>query len=339
MNENLKISIIVPMYNAEEFIAEAIESALNQTYHHIELLLINDGSSDSTGNICREYAEKSEKIKYFEKSNSGVSDTRNFGIGHASGDYIIFMDADDSIPQNAVESFVLELSECDYDSVFAGHRNVYDKTSVNRLMRLPNGIYVYEDLKHKLLDDGTMTGILFGSVCGACYRTAFLKEKQLRFRSEVKVNEDGLFNIELIHSCDKVKVIDNIVYNYRQWKNSKKIPLKRDKRFETSEPTIAQVIESFNEREIYDVQLKRRRVSVAFWNAVRIMNSETGHKNNIGYLRDLFSENNLDYSCLDYEKMSKVKKMLCYFMKRKMTKCFYIAVKYVSPLLAGVIRR
>lgn len=118
MEKQPLISIIVPIFNAEKFIAEAVESVLNQTYPYIELLLVNDGSSDSTRDICREYAEKSEKIIYFEKSNSGVSDTRNFGIEHARGEWIIFL-YNHNIPVSSCFvnscSYILsvrQLSEC-----------------------------------------------------------------------------------------------------------------------------------------------------------------------------------------------------------------------------------
>lgn len=341
MEKQPLISIIVPIFNAEKFIAEAVESVLNQTYPYIELLLVNDGSSDSTRDICREYAEKSEKIIYFEKSNSGVSDTRNFGIEHARGEWIIFLDADDSIPKNAIEIFVSELLECDCDAIFAGHRNIYGSISINRLMRLPNGIYTYEDLKDRLLDDGTLTGILFGSVGGACYKTTFLKEKQLRFRSEVKVNEDGLFNIEFLHSRGTVKVIDRIVYNYRQWKNSKKIPLQKDKRFETSEPIIARVIEQFEEKEIYNVQLKRRRVSVTFWNALRVQNANTDYLQCRRYLQSLFDTGEIGrcYSYLDYQKINIYKKVMCLLMERKLYFLFFICVKYIKPFFSKILKR
>ena len=85
------VSIIVPVYNAEVYIEDAIKSVLNQTYKNIELLLINDGSKDNSASICKRYAMNNPIIKFYDKSNEGVSKTRNFGIDHASGDYICFL--------------------------------------------------------------------------------------------------------------------------------------------------------------------------------------------------------------------------------------------------------
>ncbi len=341
MEKQPLVSVIVPAYNAEDFISETIESVVSQTYSNIELLLVNDGSLDSTGKICREYVKVDGRIKYYEKANSGVSDTRNYGLSCVSGEYIVFLDADDSLPEDAIAVLVAAITAQECDAVFAGHCNVYGNTSLPRLMRLSNGVYTYDELKHNLLDDGTLTGILFGSVCGACYRTSFVRKKNISFKREIKVNEDGLFNIEVVRLCSAIRVIDNVVYRYRQWKNSKKISLHKDVRFETSEPEILQTIEQFGEKSVFDIQFKRRQVSVAFWNALRVQNSNAGHKDNLLYLKNLFSEVGLQecFRCLDYKRMNVYKRILCFFMKHKLVFLFYVSIRYLLPLLSRLIKR
>lgn len=93
--ENQLISVIVPVYNVEEYLKQCLDSILEQTFSNYEVILVNDGSTDSSGLICQEYAEKDSRIRYFEKENGGLSDARNYGIEQAQGEYLTFVDSDD----------------------------------------------------------------------------------------------------------------------------------------------------------------------------------------------------------------------------------------------------
>lgn len=111
-----KISVIVPVYNVENYIEKCIESILSQTYTDFELLLINDGSSDKSGSICDTYANKDERIRVFHKKNEGVSIARNFGIKHSLGEWVCFVDSDDWVENLYLEKFV-ENKELDEDTM------------------------------------------------------------------------------------------------------------------------------------------------------------------------------------------------------------------------------
>ena len=102
----VKVSIIVPVYNAEDALPRCIDSIINQEYTDFELLLINDGSKDESGNVCDAYARKDPRIRVFHKENTGVSDTRNLGIDEAKGEYIQFLDADDWITPDSTKVLV-----------------------------------------------------------------------------------------------------------------------------------------------------------------------------------------------------------------------------------------
>ena len=115
-----KTTIIVPIYNGEKYLARCIESILNQTYANIELLIVDDGSTDSTCQICDEYARRDQRIRYYAQSNQGVSSARNIGIHHASGEYLTFVDADDALCENAIETALQYLHEADADVVTYG---------------------------------------------------------------------------------------------------------------------------------------------------------------------------------------------------------------------------
>lgn len=102
MNE-IMISVIIPIYNTEKYLSRYIESVLNQSYKNFELLLINDGSKDRSGDICDEYAKKDNRIKVFHKENGGVSSARNLGLDNAKGDYVCFIDSDDYVGKRYLE--------------------------------------------------------------------------------------------------------------------------------------------------------------------------------------------------------------------------------------------
>lgn len=128
LEKEIKISFIIPIYNAEEYLKECIDSILNQDYKNIEIVLVNDGSKDGSGKICDEYSEKYEFIKTIHKENGGVSSTRNAGLKAATGDYIFFMDNDDWLAENILGKVV----------------DIIKKTNVDLII---NRYYIYEDGK------------------------------------------------------------------------------------------------------------------------------------------------------------------------------------------------
>ena len=108
------ISIIIPIYNAEKYLSTCIESILSQGFEDFELLLINDGSKDNSLSICNDYAQRDSRIKVFDKPNGGVSSARNLGLDNATGEYVMFVDADDRLAPNALEMFSPYIPDYDF---------------------------------------------------------------------------------------------------------------------------------------------------------------------------------------------------------------------------------
>ena len=104
--DNLKVSVITPVYNTEKYLDKTIESVINQTYKNLEFILIDDGSTDSSKKIILKHAKRDSRIKYFYKSNGGAASARNEGLRHVTGDYVFFIDSDDTIINNAIESLM-----------------------------------------------------------------------------------------------------------------------------------------------------------------------------------------------------------------------------------------
>ena len=120
-----KVSIIIPIYNAEQYLGQTLSSVIRQTYHNIEILLINDGSTDGSLRICRNYEQLDQRIRIINIDNHGVSHARNKGIQEATGDYIQFVDSDDTISTHMTERLVDTLISYDTDMVICGIRSVH----------------------------------------------------------------------------------------------------------------------------------------------------------------------------------------------------------------------
>ena len=127
MKESIKISIIVPVYNVKDYLRECLDSLVNQTFTACEIILVNDGSTDSSDLICREYAEKCDRVSYYSQSNQGQSVARNVGVAHSRGDYILFVDSDDYISRDACEVLYKNAIQYDVDIVIGDLLNEKDR--------------------------------------------------------------------------------------------------------------------------------------------------------------------------------------------------------------------
>ena len=116
-----KISVIIPVYNVEKFIEQSIKSVLNQTYKNLEIILVDDGSTDSSGSICDEYSKKDKRIKVIHQDNKGLSGARNSGLDIATGKYIMFLDSDDYFENNSCEILYSEIEKKQADYVIGNY--------------------------------------------------------------------------------------------------------------------------------------------------------------------------------------------------------------------------
>lgn len=215
MQNNLKekkISIIVPVYNAELYLKECVESIINQNYHNIELILINDGSKDNSEKICINYANKDKRIKYIYQNNSGVSSARNAGLEIASGEYILFVDSDDFLEKNAISKLLKNIT--DVDLLCFGYNEVYIDKSIK--VCFEKKINNCKEIEEKILLDNKIGGFLWNKI----FKSKIIKNNNLKFNKEIHFCEDLLFVTEYIKYCKKTKYQNECLYNYRMRKNS-----------------------------------------------------------------------------------------------------------------------
>lgn len=217
--EASKISIIVPVYNAEEHLNCCIDSILNQTYKNFQLILINDGSSDSSGEICNKYSEKDNRVLVIHKDNSGVSSTRNIGIDNAKGKYLMFCDSDDWIEEDLLESLYREIEINKSDIIYSGsYRDIYYKGI--KIQNKTNA--VSENIKVDLMNFDKYLEYMIETIPGPflspwakLYRLDIVKENKLYFDEKMICFEDFDFNLRYLRKCRSLYFSKNIKYHYR----------------------------------------------------------------------------------------------------------------------------
>lgn len=205
------VSVIIPIYNAEKYLRECVESVLNQTYTRLEIIMLDDGSSDNSLLICTQFAEKDVRIRVFHHENMGVSATRNRGIELASGVYIIFVDADDTIDAGMIEDMVLHAQD---DSLVVVSLGALGKKNMDETDILGNTIkdsikkkfwYLY----HKQLINPPWNKL---------YQSSLIRGK-IKFDEKLSLGEDLLFNLDYLNYVKNFVFLDKAYYHYRNTGN------------------------------------------------------------------------------------------------------------------------
>ena len=199
-----KVSIIIPVYNAEKFLCKCIDSVLSQTFEGWEMILVNDGSKDSSLAICKEYAEKDKRIKVLDKPNGGPSSARNSGIREARGEYVFFLDADDTITTDCIESLYMLAKKHDADYVQGSYFNGNGNDNVNELS-IPSDLTDRKEIKRLLLNHNKIQFTPHNRLV----RRQMIIDQELYFNEEIRVREDFLWMtfvakyVKCFAYCDK----------------------------------------------------------------------------------------------------------------------------------------
>ena len=209
---NPKVSIIVPVYNAEKNVARCIESVLKQDYENFELILMNDGSKDSSGSICDEYAAKDERILVIHKENSGVSDTRNQAIDRAQGKYLQFIDSDDWITPDATGLMVRMAEESNCELVIADFYRVIGERLAHKGDIHEDGLLTRKEFALYMMDNPA--DFYYGVLWNKLYRRNLVENYNLRMDENISWCEDFIFNMEYIRHVENVYALHVPIYYY-----------------------------------------------------------------------------------------------------------------------------
>lgn len=217
--EYFLISIVIPVYNAEKYLEQCLNSIKNQTYKNFEVILVNDGSDDNSENICKSFSEEDARFKYFTKSNGGASSARNFGLDNVTGDYITFIDADDWVDENHLEVLINNIKDNNSDMAISSIKK-FDMSN-NFHFRM------YSNQEKYLLNFGKMSKdellvklpklILASNSYKIAVSKLFKKElvTDVRFDESIVYGEDLEFFFKIYNNINSISYIDEVTYVYR----------------------------------------------------------------------------------------------------------------------------
>lgn len=203
-----KVSIIIPVYNVQRYLPQCLDSVLRQSYVNWETILVDDGSTDASGRICDDYARRDPRFKVVHQANAGAANAKNTGLDHVSGDYVTFLDSDDWVEPDWLETLVktakeqqAHVVECDFRKEYVGRSEIVNEWEA--------ASFTAESYLAQYLSNWTCS--LFWN---KLYRAELLKD--IRFRRERRCIDDEFFTYKAVSGAGKIARIDKVLYHYRQ---------------------------------------------------------------------------------------------------------------------------
>ena len=212
------VSIIVPIYNAEQYLRRCVDSILNQEYTDFELLLVNDGSTDASGDICEEYGDRDPRVIVIQKENTGVSDSRNRALDRARGKYLQFLDSDDWITPDATRLFVRAAEEYGCDMVISDFYRVVGERLSPKGDIEEEGVLTREEFAAHMMENPA--DFYYGVLWNKLYRRDIVEEHNLRMDTDISWCEDFMFNLEYIRYAKVFYALHAPIYYYVKRKGS-----------------------------------------------------------------------------------------------------------------------
>ena len=310
---NDKISIIIPIYNVKKYINKCIESIINQTYKNLEIILVDDGSTDGSGKICDEFKKEDNRIVVIHKKNEGVSSARNEGLKIATGDYIGFIDADDFIEE---DMYFKLLSKIEKDNTKMVVCNAYledeNENQVYDFKTNAKDVIDRHELMDRIMNDFVFQGYMWNKLYDR--QLIYRDNDYLKFDCSISNLEDRLYNLELIDKNKKFNVsyIDEKLYHYIQRENSAIHNRYNDKYFSKFYANIKEI--EILEKNNFDTNEMKANFIIEYVkakNKIKIMKTESKVLNNEYII------NNID----NYKKEIKTRKL----KSKKLRIKFFIA--------------
>lgn len=275
-------SIIIPIYNAETTLKCCIESVLNQTEKNFELILVNDGSADASGEICEFYKKKDDHIKVFHQTNRGVSAARNVGLENAEGRYIIFVDSDDYLERDCLKYY----NKTTENLVVSATKIYSPKKEIEGILREPEGSYQIVNEEHIIEFLKKWYSI---QVWGKRYCRKKIEEVHLRFDEAISYGEDTIFNVLYASEVKKVEIIEDVTYNFCKSKNES-LSKRGDEWFTSYTNLQKKLYLNFQETLKVQEYLKERYWWVLEQELVKCANLDTSFKIKCRLISNILSE-------------------------------------------------
>ena len=356
MKEQPQVSIIVPVYNVENYIERCLNSLVNQTFKDIEIITINDGSTDKSLELINKYVKEDIRVSVIDLGDEGVSYCRNLGVEKANGKYIMFVDSDDWIDSNMIEAMYKKAEENKLDLVMCSYIREFKDHSKEKIFNLPEEIIYKEDkVKNELLrklvgpikeelSNPEMLDAL-GTVWGKLYRTDILKENKIKFvdLKEIGSAEDTLFNIFTFNYLSKVMFLNKPMYHY--WRdNPKSVTSQYNPKLKEQRKVFFKYISDFikenNFGQVFKEALNNRIcTSVLGLGLIECSkNNKISRINKIKNIKKIINEEYIRnaYKNLELKYFSIHWRIFYFFIKNKMSFCSYLMLSIIEFLRAKI---
>lgn len=245
------VSIIIPVYNVEKYLAECLDSVINQTYSNLQIIVIDDGSTDSSGQICDEYASKDNRITVIHQVNAGAANAKNTGLDNVKGDYVTFVDSDDWVELNWIETMVNAMEKYDVDVVECRFDKVYVNTSELR-GNYKDGEILSTFEYFKQYNENWLSAIFWNKLFKASLT------KDIRFRKERRCIDDEFYTYKVVSNAEKMARVSDVLYHYRQRKSS---AVNNEKHaLQITDDSLEVLIERYKWITNYDKDLKKMQL-------------------------------------------------------------------------------
>jgi len=311
------ISIIVPVYNVEKYLRKCIDSIINQTYENIDIILIDDGSTDSSSEICNEYSKKDKRIKVIHKENRGVSSARNEGIKHARGEWITFIDSDDWIEKNFCEILLKKVLETKSDVALCGYNRINNKKTEK--INAKNRELIFNCNEYLIKSLNPQTGF------GFCHMKLIKKEilKGIYFNENIVVGEDALFNVMISQNIKKAIFVEQALYNYRI--NNQSVVRKYDENYANKYLLAMNEIKKYLFEKYKDDEIQQNYYNFVAFHILLIAVNYCFHPQNKNYNRKQILKQICNYGEFkialeknNYKNLSITRKITMFTIKNKM---------------------
>lgn len=332
-----QISIIIPVYNTEQFLKSCINSLINQSFENCEFIFVDDGSTDESCNLIKSYKKNDNRIKLVMQKNKGVSSARNTGILNSNGKYIGFVDSDDYIDSDMYDILYREIQKEDSDVIISNFEEELNRTK---------NIKTYNLIKNKVMDKTYIQNNILSffikddslnTVCNKLYKKSIIDEYNIRFPKGLPLGEDGIFNMIYFSKCSSCKYIDYTGYHYREVHGSATRNLHKHDYFQ-------------RELDVYNFDLEKlidipQNIDIKSLKSIKLINNI---KSNIYIYFDKNQNQSIFYKCKYIKRIVKKKeikealeiylsnvnitgryeKLFLFCMKNKLTILLYILCTY-----------
>lgn len=334
------ISVIVPVYNVENYLRQCIESILNQTYTDFEIILVDDGSLDSSGNICDEYSEKFTNISVLHKKNEGLGYARNSGIEKACGEFIVFVDSDDYVEENMLLDLYNGLMESECDTCMGGHNRVNMKNEFVSSHSYEKTLFKYEQVIKEFIprfigSAPEKSDCVSTAAWNVLYSIDIINRNNLKFPSERElISEDIIFNLDYFKYSTGVSLIETCNYNYRINNNSLTTNYNKD-RFELIKKLYFVERKKLKKLGIYDIA--KYRLMRQFFNYLRMcfkqedtLVSKLSYKNALTNIKEICSDTLVESIISEFPvyKLGMIQKIFVLLVKYKFNIILYLCIKF-----------